>query len=147
MDPLSFTASLLTLLSTAAGVTRTTLQIHHDISAAPQEIRWISSQILQAQSRLNFLAKIYEKQCILRSVQEGESLLSAEDLEPLKLALEKAEGILGEIQGFVRSMGGKSGRTGGLKWVLRDKMVVMRLVGCLRDVESGLSTILVAMTL
>lgn len=140
MDPISFTASLLALLETATGLGKAAITLHRDLHGASHELQWVSSRILQTRSQLGLLLRIYERQCKTPR-KDGSVLLPEEDLAPLQTSLAKGRECLEEIERAVR---GDSGKLKCVQWALRDKRLVMKLLERLRDVESGLSMLLLA---
>jgi hypothetical protein len=140
MDPVNFTASLLTLLHGASVLWKVAARL----GDAPHELAWISTRVLLARSQLTLLLKIYEKQCTLGN-NHG-LILSVEDLAPLRISLALAKECCHGLEQATLSRQRSLKRLEALKWVLRDKRLVTELIGHLEDVENALRTLLLALS-
>jgi hypothetical protein len=141
MDPVSFAASLLTLTDTALVLGKATTKLIHAIHEAPEELRWISSRILQTRAQLLLIVRL-QNTALSSPGKDGDLLVPPEDLVPLRLALNDATVCLEGIEKMVAAGSGGTGKSGALRWVLRDKRVVGKLLGHLREVEGSLGVLL-----
>lgn len=144
MDPISFIASLATLLESASVVCKAAIKFHRDLRDAPGELDWISTRILLTRSQLTLLLKIYEKQCTLGN--NDDQALSVEDLAPLRTSLALAKEYCEDLEQAAQSRPDGSKRIEALKWLLRNKRPIVKLVGHLDDVENALRNLLLALS-
>jgi hypothetical protein len=144
MDPVNFTASLLTLLHGASVVWKIAARLREGLRDAPHELASISTRVLLAQSQLTILLKIYEKQCTLGN--NDDLILSIEDLAPLQVSLALTKEYCHGLEQAALSRQSSLKRLEALKWVFRDKRLVTELIGHLEDVENALRTLLLALS-
>lgn len=140
MDPLSPLASLLTLADTALALGKATAKLVRAIHDAPEELRWASSRILQTRVQLLLIVKL-QNSALSGPGRDGELLVPSGDLVGLRGALGDAMVCVEGIEKAMKCSEG-AGRVGALRWVLRDKRVVGKLLGCLREVEGSLGVLL-----
>ena len=109
MDPLSFTASLLALVSTAGAVIKTSSRVFEDLRHAPEELQHMHMRIESTHARLELVARVYESQSTLLQEHEGSRsldslcltktfIVGAENIEPLRNVSQKAEEYLKELE-------------------------------------------------
>lgn len=166
MDPLSFTASLLALVSTAGAVIKTSSRVFDDLRHAPEELQQVHTRIESTRARLELVARVYESQSALLQKLEGSRslktfIVGAEDIEPLRNASQTAEEYLQELEKIAgrsrcpdsqfekkvaKGMASDTKKRQRLCWSLKDKKVAMRLVAYLKEFENELNATFLAIS-
>ncbi|MCJ1249593.1 hypothetical protein MMC30_006819 [Trapelia coarctata] len=144
MDPLSFTASLITLVQLTATVGKSAVKLYHDVKDAPQDLEQTSARVLRAQERVSTLVRVYHTQ-LSRPGFEGELLISPQDLTPLRISIQSAQTYLDDIQQYFTHFDNKLGKRASLRWTFRDKDTVTKLLQHLREIEGELNALLMIM--
>lgn len=142
MDPLSFTASLVTLVQLTATVGKDAVKLYREVKDAPKDLEQTSARVLRAQARVSTLVRVYQAQ-LSRPGFEGDLLISPEDLTPLRLSIQSAQSYLDDIQQCFTHYDNKSGKRVSLRWTFRDKETVTKLLRHLREIEGELNTLIV----
>lgn len=147
MDPISFTASVLTVLEAATVLGKAAIALYRGLHGASEELEWVASRILQMRLQLDMTLRLHERQ--LRIVENNNddddindtlaSLLQIGDFASLRESLTKGRECVEKIEQALET---SSGRHRSLKWVLGHKHLIAKLLGHLRDIESGLSMVL-----
>ena len=105
MDPFSVTASVLTVVQLSATIGKAAFKLYCDVKDAPQELEQLSTGVLATQARLNMLIRVCQNQLSAPGCN-GNLLVPSEDLTPLRLSIQRAEGCLEEIQQFLLNIRG-----------------------------------------
>jgi len=142
MDPLSFTASLVTLVQLTATVGKDAVKLYREVKDAPKDLEQTSARVLRAQARVSTLVRVYQAQ-LSRPGFEGDLLISPEDLTPLRLSIQSAQSYLDDIQQCFTHYDNKLGKRISLRWTFRDKETVRKLLRHLREIEGELNTLIV----
>lgn len=141
MDPVSALASVITLVDSVVVVGKGLIELCREVKNTPEDLHRLAIQILALSSTLdqqlrflrdhaNDLAQIDDK-----VARDG-------DVDTLRIALKKAEEYLGVIQETMIKYKGRPNKKTCLRWVIKDKRPILRLLDHLHQIERSLSDIL-----
>ncbi|KAL8672204.1 MAG: hypothetical protein Q9168_003336 [Polycauliona sp. 1 TL-2023] len=143
MDPLSITASLLSVLEAAAVVSKTSIALYRGARDAPKELAFLANQILRTQARLDVQVQVYQS---LKSSNVEDSLPD-EAVATLNADIENAKVCLESIQNMLSASSGHSSNRQRFGWVIQDKRKFNKLLDNLRDIDNNLSAMLTTISL
>ncbi|KAL8775221.1 MAG: hypothetical protein Q9209_000227 [Squamulea sp. 1 TL-2023] len=143
MDPLSITASLLTVLEATAVVSKATIKLYRNVRKAPKELAQLSAHISQTRARLDVQLRLYQ------SLSNGnlKSSLPDDALVTFHTDLENAKTCLESIQNTIAARAGQSNGKQIFDWIMPDQRKVMKIVANLHDIDNGLSSMLNTLSL
>lgn len=140
MDPVSFAASLLTLIEATTVVSKAAIKVRREMRDAPQELERIASRILQTRSRLELQLRMHSDQ-LVDLIQRGDELTRLADFSSFKLSLDSATRCLNTIEEAMAPQGDKASRIRSLRWMLREKRPILMLLQHLGEIEDDLSRV------
>ena len=141
MDPVGFTASLLTLVQTAVVVGNAAVKLHRDLKDAPQQLEQVSRQILDTKTHLDMLIRL--RQGPLSALgRNGYLMVPPKELMALHVSIKDAENCLNAIQDFQILLDKAPGKRTCFRWVLKDRSPVLKLLGHLQEIERALTALL-----
>lgn len=140
MDPVSFAASLLTLIEATTVVGKAAIKVRREMRDAPQELERIASRILQTRSRLDLQLRMHSDQ-LVDLIQRGDELTGLADFSSFKLSLDNAKRCLNTIEEAMGPPGDKASKIRSFRWMLREKRPVLMLLQHLGEIEDDLSRV------
>ena len=146
MDPVSFAASLLTLIEATTVVGKAAIKVRREMRDAPQELERIASRILQTRLRLDLQLRMHSDQ-LVDLIQRGDELTGLADFTSFKLSLDSAKRCLNTIEEALGPQGDKASKSRSLRWMLREKRPVLMLLQHLGEIEDELARVSTAITL
>ncbi len=146
MEPIGAAASLLTLIEATAVIGKAAVKLHHDLRDAPQDIARIAERILVARSRLEAQLRYHKEHCSV-SERDGVKLVNYQGLAALEMSLQNASSCLEELNGAHTLRSQKLTKSQCLRWILRERRPVLKLMQHLQDVEDGLSKLQITISL
>ena len=140
MDPVSFAASLLTLIEATTVVGKAAIKVRREMRDAPQELERIGSRILRTRSRLDLQLRMHSDQLVDLIGRDGK-LTGLADFSCFKLSLDSAKRCLDTIEEAMGSQRDRDSRIRSFRWMLREKRPVLMLLQHLGEIEDDLSRV------
>ena len=131
MEPVSFTASLITLVKTVEVIARTATTLCRNIQDAPNELVALRLRLMTLQVELEALRHL--------ATVELEKILPDTLKSSLLHALHIGYGALKDIHEVCEKSCDKPGVGGRLKWALLDHSLVAKQLESLKGVEGSLT--------
>ncbi|KAL8727872.1 MAG: hypothetical protein Q9166_005749 [cf. Caloplaca sp. 2 TL-2023] len=143
MEPLSITASLLSVLEATAVVGKATISLYRNVRNAPRELAQASTRLLQTRVRLDVQLRLYQ------SLSSGDLniLLPDEALTAFQNDLENANKCLESVRDTLSARAGCTHSKQCFGWVTQDKRRIMMVLSNLRDIDDNLSALLTTLSL
>ena len=138
MDPVSFAASLLTLIETTTVVGKAAIKVRRELRDAPQELERIGLRILRTRSRLDLQLRMHSDQ-LVDLIGRGGELTGLADFSSFKLSLDSAKRCLDTIEEAMGPRRDRDSRIRSFRWILREKRPVLMLLQHLGEIEDDLS--------
>ncbi len=114
MDPVSITASLLTLIEATTVVGKAAIKVCREMRDAPQELERIASRILETRSRLDLQLRMHSDQ-LVDLIHRGDELTGLADFSSFKLSLDSAKRCLNTIEEAMGPQGDKASKIRSLR--------------------------------
>ena len=140
MDPVSFAASLLTLIEATKVVGKAAIKVRRELRDAPRELEHIASRILRARSRLDLQLHMHSDQ-LVNMIGRGDELTGLADFSSFKLSLDSAKRCLNTIQEAMGPQRDRDSRIRSFRWMVREKRPVLMLLQHLGEIEDDLSRV------
>lgn len=138
MEPLSGTASVLTILEATARVSKATTKLYWGFRDAPEELAQLCANISRTQSRIDTQLHIYQN--LSRS---GCAIaLPADVLQDLETDLGSAVACLDSVRDSMAGKWDEPHTKQRLTWAFKDKREVTKIIQSLRDIDHNLSALL-----
>ena len=138
MDPVSFAASLLTLIEATTVVGKAAIKVSRELRDAPQELERIGLRILRTRSRLDLQLRMHSDQ-LVDLIGRGGELTGLADFSSFKLSLDSAKRCLDTIEEAMGPRRDRDSRIRSFRWMLREKRPVLMLLQHLGEIEDDLS--------
>ena len=138
MDPVSFAASLLTLIEATTVVGKAAIKVRRELRDAPQELERIGLRILRTRSRLDLQLRMHSDQ-LVDLIGRGGELTGLADFSSFKLSLDSAKRCLDTIEEAMGPRRDRDSRIRSFRWILREKRPVLMLLQHLGEIEDDLS--------
>lgn len=138
MDPVSFSASIVTLLAATISIGKVVNDLHLSLYDAPQELQRVCAKTELVRSRLQGVQQLREQ----LAGPDDENLLSANLGSDLKAALSECWRAVIKIQQMCLSRGGKVDFRNRVRWVLSERGAAEGSLQQLQNAEKSLDFIL-----